>query len=69
MYTQVQVSLHDIAIDLSRKITAVVGGTIRLCGQGRGETVADVQELQAEMGKTDGQWLFTAVEIVEVLGR
>jgi hypothetical protein len=47
----------------------VVGGTIRLRGQGRGEAIADVQELRAEMGKIDGQWLFTAVELIEVLER
>lgn len=69
MYTRVEVSLHDIAIDLSGKNTAAVRGTIRLRGQGKGEPVADVQELRAEMAKSNGQWLFTSVTIVEVLER
>jgi hypothetical protein len=67
LYTQVQVSLHDITIAFAENNTAVVRGTIRLRGQGTGEAIADVQELRAEMGKIDGKWLLTAVEIVEVL--
>ena len=68
-YEQASVSLYDVAIDISGEKTAVVRGTIRLRGKSAGETVADVHELRAEMGKTDGNWLFTAVEIVQVLER
>jgi len=68
-YTQVQVALHDLAIDLPENNSAVIRGTIRLRGQGTNEAIADVQELRAEMAKIDGQWLFTAVEIVQVLER
>lgn len=69
LYSEVQVTLHDIAIALAENQTAVVRGTIRLRGQSKGEAIADVQELRAEMGKIDGAWLFTSVEIVEVLER
>jgi len=69
LYSEVQVTLHDIAIVLAENHTAVVRGTIRLRGQSKGEVIADVQELRAEMGKFDGTWLFTSVEIVEVLER
>jgi hypothetical protein len=69
LYSPVQVSLHDITIDLTRKPNAMVHGTIRLHGQSKGEAIADVQELRARMGKVDGQWLFAEVEIVEVLER
>jgi len=68
-YSQAKVSLHDITIDISPEKTAVVRGTIRLRGEGAGEKVADVHELRAEMRPIDGQWLMTAVEIVEVLER
>ncbi len=68
-YTQASVALHDMTIDISESNTAVVRGTIRLRGKGRGEAIADVHELRAEMGKIDGKWLLTAVEIVEVLER
>lgn len=69
LYAEMEVTLHDIAIALAENQTAVVRGTIRLRGQSKGEAIADVQELRAEMGKIDGTWLFTSVEIVEVLER
>lgn len=68
-YSEVEVTLHDITIALAENHTAVVRGTIRLRGRSKGEALADVQELRAEMGKIDGTWLFTSVEIVEVLVR
>lgn len=68
-FTEAEVALHDIVIEMPAKDTAVVRGTIRLRGARTGEPMADVQELQAEMGKHDGQWLFTAVTIIEVLNR
>lgn len=68
-YTQVRVSLHDITIDIAETNTAVVRGTIRLRGEVKGEAIADVHELRAEMKKIDGNWLFTSVTIVEVLDR
>lgn len=69
LYSEVQVTLHDIAITIAENHTAVVRGTIRLRGQSKGDALADVQELRAEMGKINGTWLFTSVEIVEVLER
>ncbi|WP_319585905.1 hypothetical protein [uncultured Desulfobulbus sp.] len=68
-YTQAKVSLHDITIDITPEKTAVVRGTIRLRGEGAGGKVADVHELRAEMRSIDGKWLFTTVEIVQVLER
>ncbi len=69
LYAEVEVTLHDIAIALGEHHTAVVRGTIRLHGQSKGEPLADAQELRAEMAKIDGTWLFTSVEIVEVVER
>jgi len=66
-YTQVRISLHDITLVLAENNTAVVRGTIRLRGQGTGEAIAEAQEFRAELAKIDGQWLFTAIEFVEVL--
>jgi hypothetical protein len=69
-YTQASVSLYDVAIDISEEKTAVVRGTVRLRGRQAGEAaVADVHELKAEMRPIDGKWLFTTVEIVQVLER
>lgn len=68
-YAQARVSLHDISIEIAETNTAVVHGTIRLRGEVKGEAIADVHELRAEMKKIDGNWLFTSVAIVEVLER
>jgi hypothetical protein len=69
-YLQASVSLHDVAIDIDAEKTAVVRGTVRLRGQQATEAaVADAHELRAEMRPIDGKWLFTAVEIVQVLER
>jgi hypothetical protein len=68
-HTQASVALHDITIDITETSTAVVRGTIRLRGEVKGEAIADVHELRAEMEKMDGRWLFTSVTIVEVLER
>jgi hypothetical protein len=69
-YLQAKVSLYDVAIDITAEKTAVVRATVRLRGLRAGEAaVADVHELRAEMRPIDGEWLFTSVEIVQVLER
>jgi hypothetical protein len=68
-YSRVNVSLHDLAIEIFPEKTAVVRGTLRLRGDGAGEVIADVHEFRAEMRRVDGKWLFTMVEIVQVLER
>ena len=68
-YGQARVSLHDITIDITGTNTAVVRGTLRLRGEVKGEAIADVHELLAEMKKMGDTWLFTSVTIVEVLAR
>jgi len=68
-FARVRVSLHDIVIDRIDNGTAALHGTLRLSGQGTGDPVADVQEVRVEMARIDGQWLFTAVTLVEVLER
>ena|GEM_PF-720789 len=66
-FANVEVSLHDIAIERIENKTATVRGTLRLRGKSIGDQVADAQEFQTEMAKIDGQWLFTSVTLVEVL--
>ena len=36
---------------------------------GKGQPVADVQELRAELRKIEGDWLLTHVTLIEVLER
>ncbi len=68
-YSRVEVTLHDLGIELHDNNTAVVRGTLRVQGQTKGEAIADAQELRTEMAKIDGQWLLTAVTLVAVLER
>jgi len=63
------VSLHDVAIERLDARAAAVRATLRLRGKGTGEPLAAAQELTAELAKVDGQWLFTAVTLVEVVGQ
>ena len=68
-YTRARVSLHDVVVDIPQDATAVVHCTIRVQGEGTGQPVADVQELRADLRKIEGDWLFTAIRLVEVLER
>ena len=68
-YRTVRVALHDVVIEIGKEGTAVVRCTIRLSGEGKGQPVADVQELRAELRKIEGDWLFTSLTLVEVLER
>jgi hypothetical protein len=68
-YRKVEVRLHDVAIDIGQEGRAVVHCTLRLRGEGKGQPVADVQELRAELRRIKGDWLFTRLTLVEVLER
>ena len=67
LFARVDVSLHDLTIELAKNKTAAVHGTLRLHGKSPGAPVADAQEFRGEMAKIDGQWLFTSVTLVEIL--
>jgi hypothetical protein len=68
-YRKVEVRLHDVAIEIGQEGAAVVRCTLRLRGEGKGQPVADVQELRAELRKIESDWLFTSLTLVEVLER
>ena len=70
-YTSAKVSVHDLAIDIRKTDpkTANIRCTLRVKGEGKSQPVADVQELSAELRKIEGDWLFAAVTLVEVLER
>ena len=70
-YTSATVSVHDLAIDIPKTEpkTATIHCTLRVKGEGKSQPVADVQELSAELRKINGDWLFAAVTLVEVLER
>lgn len=70
-YISATVSVHDLAIDIhsSDPKTATIHCTLRVKGEGKSQPVADVQELSAQLRKVEGDWLFAAVTLVEVLER
>ncbi|MDD2467618.1 MAG: nuclear transport factor 2 family protein [Desulfobulbus sp.] len=69
LYTTTTVSVHDLSINIPNKETARVRCTLRVKGQGESRPVADVHELEAELHKVKGDWLFTQLTLVEVLER
>ena len=70
-YTSAKVSVHDLAIDIAttNPKSATIHCTLRVKGEGNAQPMADVQELSAELRKLNGDWLLTAVTLVEVLER
>ncbi len=68
-FIQMTVELYDISIAFPEKKTATVSLTLRLRSFSGNETVAEVHEVAATLGKIEGDWLFTSVRIVEVLKR
>ncbi|MBM9614534.1 hypothetical protein JWJ90_09550 [Desulfobulbus rhabdoformis] len=68
-FSQVKVSTHDLDISLLGNKQASLLCTLRITGKGAGSQVGDVQELEANLKKMDGDWLFTKLAMVEVLER
>ena len=65
-------SLHfyDLHIDLAERETARVDLTGRLQGiPSRGDPVDEIRELSCVLKKIGDQWLFSKIEVVEVLKR
>lgn len=71
-YTSATVSVHDLAIEITDKKSATLRCTLRIKGASNASTnspVADVQELEAGLQKSEGDWFFSTVTVVEVLER
>jgi len=68
-YTEAAVSVHDLSIHRIDNGQATLRCTLRVKGQGNNSAVADVQEVEADMRKVEGDWLFTQLTLVEVLER
>lgn len=66
-FTSLNVSFYDISIQFSAETVAEVLLTMRLLGKMGADDIADVQEVRIVIRKREGKWLFTGVEIVEVL--
>jgi hypothetical protein len=69
-YSRLKLSFKDVDITIETEITATVNLTLIMTGRVRtGDDFEDIQELHCELTKVEDQWLFTAVEFVEVLAK
>lgn len=67
-FSRLSVRFYDLHIEFSEEKTARVTVTAQASGTLRqGELVEDTLELECSVQKHDDKWLFTAIEVVEVL--
>ena len=68
-FSQMTLNFHDVSVAISGEGTAKVSATGRLKGMSpERASMEEVQDLEFTFGKDgEGRWLFTAVEVVEVL--
>ena len=69
VFSQMTLKFHDVSVAMSGDERAMVSATGRLKGMSaKGDSVDEVQDLDLTFQKDgEGRWLFTAVEVVEVL--
>jgi len=69
-FAEASLTFHDIDVEIQQNDRAVVTLTARLRGRSVSEEdVGEVRELECEMRKISGTWLFSKIEVVEVLQR
>jgi ketosteroid isomerase-like protein len=68
-FSRMTLKFHDVSVTISGEGMARVSASGRLKGMSaKGESVDEVQDLELILQKdSKGPWLFTAVEVVEVL--
>ena len=62
-------SFHDTLIDIQGEIKAVVITTLTLDGKSVDGRFVDAYEIDIEMKKENGEWLFSAFKVVEFMNR
>jgi hypothetical protein len=66
--SQLDLKFHDLHIEFPEKEVAKVTLTGRLIGKSTtGERVDEVRELECILRKVENEWLFSRIEVVEVL--
>ena len=69
-FSDLSLTFHDLQIRFPEKGSVHVRFTARLTGRSTsGENVDDTRELQCVLGKNEKKWLFSRLEVVEVLKR
>jgi ketosteroid isomerase-like protein len=68
-FSQMTLKFHDVSVTISGEGRAKVSATGRLKGiSANGESVDEAQDLELTFQKhSEGRWLFTAAEVVQVL--
>jgi len=65
---RLRLKFYDVQIGFPEKDTASVEATVRLTGTTKaGDDVAETHEITCELKKSDGEWRFTRIKLVEVL--
>ena len=66
--SQLDLKFYDLLVIFPEKETAKVNVTARLTGRSAaGERMDETRELECVLRKIDKKWLFTAIEVIEVL--
>lgn len=66
-FTDLSLTFHDLDITLRDKTTADTVFTALLRGSKGGQNFREVREMEATLIRKDGEWLFSNIEVVEVL--
>ena len=67
-FSRLSVRFYDLHIEFSEKKTARVTVTAQASGTlKQGDVLDDTLEIECSLRKSDDKWLFTAIEVVEVL--
>jgi len=67
-FSRLSVRFYDLHIEFSEQKTASVTVTAQASGKlKRGDVLDDTLEIECSLRKSDDKWLFTAIEVVEVL--
>lgn len=69
-FFELHLKLYDLHVTFPEKEVAEVTLTARLIGKSKtGEQVEEIRELDCLLKKMDGKWLFSQIEVVDVLKR
>ena len=67
-FTYLELEIYDLTVNVTNDANAHIAFTSRLLGTtGDDESTSDTREIEADLQKVDGQWLFSNVAEVEVL--
>jgi hypothetical protein len=67
-FSEISLKFYDLEVDFPEEETAKASTTAKLTGfTTEGDAIEETHELECTLQKIEGSWLFTEVEVVEVL--